>query len=122
MLYPTPLPHVFVRVSSIYSRSWHGKALDSKAVIFRNVTRTGIVLVTAIVATWTPYFGTMLGQVGGLTDALQAFVLPPLIYMSIHKSQLTSSQKTIYRGIILWGVVTITYTMYTLLRAMLASS
>jgi len=78
-----------------------------------------LVVLTAVVAGYTPYFGTLLGQVGGLTDALQAFVLPPLIYLSMHSEGLSGLQRLSYRLIFVWGVCTITYTVVSLFHMMI---
>jgi hypothetical protein len=79
----------------------------------------GLVILTAVVAICTPYFGTLLGQVGGLTDALQAFVLPPLIYLSMQSENISFAQQIMYKLIFLWGVGTIVYTITSLLNAIL---
>lgn len=81
-----------------------------------NTVRIALVLVTAVVAIWTPYFGSMLGAVGGLTDALQSFVLPPLIYLKAQRSfgRLTSFQKTFYHLVLVWGISIIAFTLYNL--------
>ena len=60
----------------------------------KNTIRTMIVLLTCVIAISTPYFGSVLGTVGGLTDALQAFVLPPLICIQIHRSSVTSNNNS----------------------------
>lgn len=85
----------------------------------RNTVRMLLVILTAVVAGFTPYFGTLLGQVGGLTDALQAFVLPPLIYLSVHSDSLSGLQRFSYRLILVWGVCTISYTVVNLLNMLL---
>lgn len=87
--------------------------------LVRNSVRMLLVVLTAVVAGWTPYFGTLLGQVGGLTDALQAFVLPPLIYLSMHSDSLSGFQRLMYRLILIWGIGTISYTIVSLLNMLL---
>lgn len=47
----------------------------------RNLIRTVLVVTTVGIAVATPFFGSVIGAVGGLTDALQCFVLPPMIYL-----------------------------------------
>jgi amino acid permease len=81
----------------------------------RNVLRALLVLATALVAVVTPYFGSVLGTVGGLTDALQAFVLPPLI--SVHMAsthmggpRLSPRRRIAYAAITAWGLATMVYT------------
>eukprot|EP01036_Dinobryon_divergens_P031566 gene31566-40991_t len=51
--------------------------------VTRSGLRTLIVASTIAVAISNPYFGAVLGTIGGLTDAFQCFVLPPLIYRSM---------------------------------------
>ena len=77
---------------------------------FVNFIRSSVVLATALVAVMAPYFGTVLGAVGGLTDALQSFVLPPLIALKLlhHRGPLT---QYFYRGVVVWGLCTIFYTL-----------
>jgi len=78
--------------------------------LLRNIIRASLVLVTAFVAIRSPYFGSMLGAVGGLTDALQSFVLPPVIFLRIFQGKITTSHWLLYHIIILWGIATIIYT------------
>lgn len=68
-------------------------------------------------AVLAPYFGTVLGAVGGLTDALQSFVLPPLIALKLlnHRGPIT---QYFYRGIVVWGLVTILYTLLKTARSL----
>jgi amino acid permease len=65
-----------------------------------------------MVALKAPYFGYVMGAVGGLTDALQCFVLPPMIYLKIEGDKLNSMYQTYYILIIFWGLATILYTAY----------
>lgn len=58
---------------------------ESNIMHVRNFVRTFLVIFTGAVAIRSPYFGYVLGMVGGLTDALQSFVLPPIIYFQVHK-------------------------------------
>lgn len=88
---------------------------------FVNFIRSSIVLATALVAVMAPYFGTVLGAVGGLTDALQSFVLPPLIALKIlhHRGPLT---KYFYRAVVVWGLCTIFYTLLHGIRSIYLAS
>jgi len=79
--------------------------------LLKNIIRTSIVLSTAIVAIATPYFGSILGLVGGLTDALQSFVLPPLIYLKLSGNSISNTRNIFYRIVIVWGSCTILYTV-----------
>jgi membrane protein YqaA with SNARE-associated domain len=83
-------------------------------VLLRNIIRTVIVLSTAFVAISTPYFGSILGIVGGLTDALQSFVLPPIIYMKLAGSTLSNTRNTFYKAVTAWGLCTIVFTIIKL--------
>ena len=78
--------------------------------IARNCLRGALVLLNLVVAVRAPYFGGVLGTVGGVTDALQSFVLPPLIYMAIMKLELSDVEVIGYRAITGWGAITIVYT------------
>lgn len=67
--------------------------------------RACLVLIIAAVAITTPYFGSVLGTIGGLTDALQAFVLPSLIFMNGWKWTSASTLEACYYWCILaWGI------------------
>ncbi len=76
-----------------------------------NALRASLVLLTAAVASGAPYFGTVLGRVGGLTDALQAFVLPPLIFLHMHRGHLSLRQRAFHSFVLVWGVCTMLYTL-----------
>ena len=76
----------------------------------QNATRTLLVLFTCIVAVRAPYFGSVLGTVGGLTDALQAFVLPAMICRRYFGSSMSSSGSIFYYIVLLWGVGVMIYT------------
>jgi len=82
--------------------------------VLKNIIRTCIVLGTAVVAISTPYFGSILGLVGGLTDALQSFILPPIIYLKLTGNTLSSFRNNFYKTIVVWGLCTITYTIIKL--------
>lgn len=55
-----------------------------KKMVVCNLIRSVLVIFTVLVAIYEPYFGSMVGTVGGLTDALQSFVYPPLIWLGLH--------------------------------------
>jgi hypothetical protein len=76
---------------------------------------------TALVAVLAPYFGTVLGAVGGLTDALQSFVLPPLIALKLlhHRGPMT---QYFYKAIVVWGLCTICYTVLKMLFSLSAAA
>ena len=90
-----------------------------KKLVFKNFVRTFLVICTALVAILAPYFGEMLGAVGGLTDALQSFVLPPLICLSMQyqdSMEINMYRKLFYFFVIFWGLGTILYTLTRLLN------
>ena len=70
-----------------------------------------LVVATVIVALKAPYFGSMLGAVGGLTDAVQCFVFPPLIFLKLEGDKLSSWYSTICKFTIIWGSCIIVYTI-----------
>lgn len=92
-------------------RPFEGSSNTAKEIM-KNMLRACLVLLTAFVAISSPYFGSMLGAVGGLTDALQSFVLPPIIFLRIFQGQVLPSQWLLYHLILLWGVGTILYTAF----------
>jgi len=51
-----------------------------RTAMVRNAVRTGLVVFTAYLSLAIPHFGILAGFVGGMTDASQSLVLPPLIY------------------------------------------
>ena len=74
---------------------------------------------TALVAILAPYFGETLGAVGGLTDALQSFVLPPLICLQMQyrdSMEINIYRKFFYFFVFFWGLGTILYTLTRLLN------
>lgn len=85
---------------------------EKNELYVQNALRTVLVLITVTVALKAPYFGSVMGAVGGLTDALQCFVLPPLIYLKVEGDKLNWMYLTYYLIIILWGLTTIVYTAY----------
>jgi len=104
---------LFLLFRHFEAESWTSESLQS---YFINFIRSSLVLATALVAVLAPYFGTVLGSVGGLTDALQSFVLPPLIALKLlhHRGPLT---QYFYKGIIVWGMATILYTIFKTARS-----
>ena len=86
------------------------------ADMIKNTIRTSIVLSNVIIAIRAPYFGSMLGSVGGLTDAFLCFVVPPLIYSSIFKDDLNSVSKLFYSALTGFGVCIMIYTVVKLLH------
>lgn len=101
-------------VKSVSSKAPSFLMSDSRIDVFRNVVRTSLVLFTAFVAITSPYFGDVLGTVGGVTDSLQSFVLPPIIFYCLLKEKLTYLQKFIYIGIFLGGCYMIVTTLHKL--------
>lgn len=85
-----------------------------------NLVRSVLVVMTAVVAIYTPYFGSMIGAVGGFTDALQSFVLPPLIYLSAQRSVLSIPQIVFYNTVFLWGMGTMAFTVYSISSAVIS--
>lgn len=77
----------------------------------QNALRTCLVLITVGIALKCPYSASMLGSVGGLTDAFQSFVLPPLIYINVSGLNLSVAQRRYNIAIILWGLGIILYTV-----------
>lgn len=93
------------------SRSWYKPSNARVEYWAQNGLRTFLVLLTIGIALKCPYSASMLGAVGGLTDALQSFVLPPLIFLNVSGLNLSTTQKGYNLLIILWGSVTILYTI-----------
>ena len=113
--FPTPPPQ---RHRYFDADSWTSELGQS---YFINFIRSSLVFMTALVAVLAPYFGTVLGAVGGLTDALQSFVLPPLIALKLlhHRGSFT---QYFYRGIVIWGLFTILYTLLKTARSIAVAS
>jgi hypothetical protein len=59
-----------------------------------------------------------MGAVGGLTDAFQCFVLPPLIYLHLEGDKFSSYYQTYHFCIVFWGFATILYTAYNAFYAL----
>lgn len=76
----------------------------------QNLTRSVLVLFTCIVAVRAPYFGSVLGTVGGLTDALQAFVLPALICRKHLDGNISLTGSVFLSVVFVWGVCVMVYT------------
>jgi amino acid permease len=93
-------------------------------MVTQNIIRALLVITTALVAILAPYFGEVLGTVGGLTDALQSFCLPPLICMNMGyrgHMKLSGYRKAFYRFVILWGIGTICHTITILVKAIIVN-
>jgi len=58
-----------------------------KTALVRNAVRAALVIFTAYLSLAIPHFGILAGFVGGMTDASQSLVLPPLIYRRELKSR-----------------------------------
>lgn len=69
-------------LSSVFSSSVTSSSINKMVIC--NVIRSVLVIFTVFVAIYEPYFGSMVGTVGGLTDALQSFVFPPLMWLGLH--------------------------------------
>lgn len=67
-----------------------------------------------------PYFGGVVGTVGGLTDALQCFVLPPIIYRAVMKDSLHPLWNIFYNTVCAWGCITIAYTLIKLMFGLIS--
>jgi|LauGreDrversion4_1035100.scaffolds.fasta_scaffold245122_1 hypothetical protein len=100
------------------TESWTSEMMQGT---FVNFIRSSIIFGTALVAVLAPYFGTVLGAVGGLTDALQSFVLPPLIALKLlhHRGPMT---QYFYKAIVVWGLCTICYTVLKMLFSLSAAA
>ena len=56
--------------------------------ILRNLLRTSLVVLTAVVAMRDPKFGSTLGAVGGLTDSFQSFIVPIIVYFYVNRKKI----------------------------------
>ena len=83
-----------------------------------NFVRTTVVVGTALVAIRTPYFGSVLGTVGGFTDAMQSFVIPPLIFLKLNEnnSEISEFSRYFFRLVFLWGITLVGCTTFMVLR------
>ncbi len=77
----------------------------------KNAVRTFLVVITSVIGIAAPYFGSVLGTIGGLTDSLQSFVLPCLVYISMKGAVLTTTSAILYRIIMAWGLCNIVITL-----------
>lgn len=77
----------------------------------KNMLRACLVLVTTILAAAFPHFGMMIGVVGGFTDAMQAYVLPPILYLRLHQHELGILSRIFYSSISILGVTIMAYTL-----------
>lgn len=86
-----------------------------------NVIRALLVIGTALVAIRTPYFGSVLGTVGGFTDAMQSFVIPPLIFLKLNEnnSSVSTSRRFFFRFVFMWGVTLVLCTTFLVLQMFL---
>lgn len=100
--------------------SWIGERIlpegSQKRFFFENGMRAFLVALTAVVALVTPYFGTVLGTVGGFTDATVSFVLPPLIFLKLTEANKDVSQLRRYFIIFVFvfGVTLVAKTTYAI--------
>jgi amino acid permease len=85
----------------------------------QNLIRAVVVVSTAVVAVKTPYFSSVLSTVGGLTDAYQSYIIPPLIALAMpyHPPSHTSASNVTARNlfhslILLWGIGNVLFTCY----------
>jgi hypothetical protein len=83
----------------------------------RNLIRAVVVMSTSVVAVEAPYFSSVLGTVGGLTDAYQSYIIPPLIAMAMSPSPPSSRPSYLprhpfYSLILLWGIGNVLFTCY----------
>jgi amino acid permease len=84
---------------------------ERQDMVVRNLIRSFLVVSTVMVALKAPYFGSMLGAVGGLTDAVQCFVFPPLIFLKLEGDKLSSWYRVVCRFTVVWGTFIILYTI-----------
>lgn len=71
-----------------------------------------LVCITGIIAVVKPYFGVCLGFIGGLTDAVQAFVLPPILILKLYSMEEISAWRRLeYSVICVFGIVMILSTI-----------
>ena len=91
----------------------------------KNMLRAILVIFTAAIALIAPYFGSVLGTVGGLTDALQSFILPPLICLAMARGpkgvKMRTSRKVFNGLVMVWGTGIISYTVVNIINEALYS-
>lgn len=85
-----------------------------------NTIRAILVLSTISIGILAPYFGSVVGTIGGLTDTLQCFLIPPMIYMVFFKTEATKTNNWFYNCIIFWGVCIMIYTIINTLNSILS--
>jgi hypothetical protein len=81
--------------------------------VYENIVRTAMVCFTVMVAIRLPFFGAVLGAVGGLTDTLQAFVIPSMIFLVMAKDN--GLRAMFYRMVMLIGVGIMMHTIQKLI-------
>ena len=93
-------------------------------MLFENAVRAGMVLFTVIIALEMPYFGSVLGTVGGFTDATVSFVLPPLIFLKLNEGNHEVSQLRRYfnAAVFLFGGILVVKTTYAIFISVTQSS
>jgi len=111
--------HIELIIENFFNISEQSKLSQ---LLMKNTIRTLLVLITALIAILAPYFGSVLGAVGGLTDALQSFVLPPLIGIKLFQNVLTLRQKILFYGILVFGVFTIFNTVLQIITSAMSSN
>jgi hypothetical protein len=97
---------------------------SSRLSIRSYALRSALVIFTVVVAAAIPFFGTVLGRVGGLTDATLAFVIPALIKLVDNNSsgyRLNVLQKGFYFVVGIWGVCLVLHTVNGLFGSLIFS-
>lgn len=111
--------------SLVRANRWIGEAClpaeSTIRTIFENTLRAVLVLFTATVALKTPYFGNVLGTVGGFTDATVSFVLPPLIFLTLNRNNPEVSQRWKYFNMVVFafGCTLVLKTTYTIVMSII---
>ena len=87
-----------------------------------NAVRLFLVSLTIIIAVHYPYFGVLLGSVGGLTDTFQSYIVPSLICLRIHGDSGENVMMTValYKLITCFGALIMLYTLGSILMNLLA--
>jgi amino acid permease len=88
-------------------------------MMFENVIRTSLVLFTVLISLKVPYFGEVLGTIGGFTDAIVSFVLPPLIFLKLNENnaEVSNLQRYFNVGVLLFGMTLVVKTTYTIIAS-----
>mmetsp|Transcript_19446 Transcript_19446/g.77619 ORF Transcript_19446/g.77619 Transcript_19446/m.77619 type:complete len:122 (+) Transcript_19446:1057-1422(+) len=55
--------------------------VTKKNVLTKNLIRSVLVMIISSVAIAVPNFALLIGLAGGVTDTLQTFIIPPLLYV-----------------------------------------